>query len=209
MERRALLKGLATGIAGTVTGAAAAPTTEASATPHAQHEAQAETSPPSDARLLDEHQRRTLANLAEMLVPGSTAAGVVDLIDRVAATESPQRQRRFLNALGAFEHQARVAHGARWIDLDEPARVKILQTASTGPEGRPRPPAWTKGQPFVFESTDPPPPATLRDHFDLLRAAVARAYYATEVGMKELGWSGRSVFTALPGCEHTDEHAGD
>lgn len=142
-----------------------------------------------------------------MLVPGSTAAGVVDLINRVAAVESPPRQRRFLNALGAFEHQARDAHRMRWIDLDEPARMKILQAASSGAEGRPRPPAWTKGQPLVFESTDPPPPATLRDHFDHLRSIVARAYYSTEAGMKELGWSGRAVFTALPGCDHPDEHA--
>jgi len=207
MKRRTLLRSLAGGVAGTVAGATVAPlVADAPVSSHQPQAARTDTPPSSDARLLDEHQRRTLASLAEMLVPGSTAAGVVDLIDRVAAVESPPRQRRFLNALGAFEHQAREA-GARWIDLDEPTRVKILQAASSGPEGRPRLPGWTKGQPLVFEPTDPPPPATARDHFDYLRSIVARAYYSTEPGMKELGWTGRAVFSSLPGCDHPDEHA--
>ena len=206
MKRRTLLRGLASGIAGTVAGAAAAPVT---ATPVAaqQPPAPANTSADTGARLLDEHQRRTLTSIAEMMVPGSTAAGVVDLIDRVSAMESPQRQRRFLNALGAFEQQARKTHGMRWIDLDEPTRLKILQETSSGIEGRPRGPAWVKGQPLVFAPTDPAPPATPRDHFDYLRSIVATAYFSTEPGMRELGWTGRAVFTSLPGCNHPDDHA--
>jgi hypothetical protein len=207
MKRRTVLRGLASGIAGTVAGATIAPAVGASEKPHEHQAGPAPVLAPPDARLLDEHQRKTLASLAEMLVPGSAAAGVVELIDRVAAVESPANQRRFLNALGAFERQAREAQGARWIDLDEPTRLKILQAASTAAEARPRPPAWTKGKPLVFAPTDPPPPATIRDHFDLLRSVVARAYYSTEPGMKELGWTGRAVFTSLPGCTHTDEHA--
>jgi hypothetical protein len=210
MKRRTLLRGLASGIAGTVAGAAVTPIADASVPSHDAHEAQGQPAPPpapAPPRLLDEHQRRTLASLAEMLVPGSTTAGVVDLIDRVAATESLPRQRRFLNALGAFEQRARLEHGARWIDLDEATRTTILHAASTAREARPRPPAWTKGQPLVFESTDAPPPATVRDHFDYLRATVATAYYSTERGMKELGWTGRAVWSTLPGCTHSDEHA--
>jgi hypothetical protein len=208
MKRRTLLRGLAGGIAGTVAGAAAAPIAgDASASHHAQGPAAAAPPAADGPRLLDEHQRRTLASIAEMMVPGSVAAGVVDLVDRVSAVESPQRQRRFLNALGAFEQQARKAHGSRWIDLDEPTRLKILQETSSGIEGRPRPPAWVKGQPLVFAPTDPAPPATPRDHFDYLRSVVATAYFATEPGMRELGWTGRAVFNSLPGCTHDDDHA--
>ena len=163
--------------------------------------------PPDPPRLLDEHQRRTLSSLADMLVPGAVAAGVVDLVDRVLAVESAPRRREFLNALGAFERQAREAHGARWIDLDEPRRVAVLERAASGPESRPRTPPWTKGGPLVFDPTGPPPPATLRDHFTRLRTIVANAYYSTEPGMTELGWRGRVAWGELPGCPHPDpEH---
>jgi hypothetical protein len=52
-----------------------------------------------------------------------------------------------------------------------------------------------------------PPPANLRDHFDRLRDLVARAYYATEPGMKELGYTVRMAWPSLPGCTHPgDDH---
>ena len=142
-----------------------------------------------------------------MLVPGAVSAGVVTLIDQVLAVESPTRRREFLNALGAFEREARVAHGVRWIDLDEPARLAILQQASAGVESRPLPPPWTRGEPLVFGSTDRPPPATFRDQFTRLRTIVANTYYATEPGMRELGWRGQVAWTELPVCTHPDpEH---
>jgi len=66
---------------------------------------------------------------------------------------------------------------------------------------------WTKGQPVEADPPGPPPPANLRDHFDRLRDVVARAYYATESGMKELGFTGRMAWPGLPGCTHPgDDH---
>lgn len=203
VERRAVLRGLASGLAGTVIASNATASAAAEGLP-ADAQPAAPPAPAGSVGLLDDHQRRTLANLADMLVPGAVAAGVVDLVDRVLAVESVARRREFLNALGAFEREARDAHGARWIDLDEPARIAILQRAATGAESRPLPPPWRAGEPLVFESTDPPPPATLRDHFTRLRAIVANAYYSTEQGMRELGWQGRIGWTELPGCEHPD-----
>jgi hypothetical protein len=210
IERRTLLKGLAAGLAGAV----AAPDSAAAdaadvAAPESADGAQgpAASAAPASPRFLDDHARRTLSSLAELLVPGSVAAGVIDLIDRVAAVDSPSRQRRLLNALGRFDQEARTAHDARWIDLDEGVRVAILRQASTAPESQPQPPAWVKGQPMVFESTVPPGPATLRDHFEYLRASVANAYYTTEPGMKELGWTGQTAWKELPGCTHpSPEH---
>ncbi len=210
IERRTLLKGLAAGIAGAVV---AADTAAADASPGAAIHpagaayAQAASAAPSAARLLDEHQRRTLASLAESLVPGAVAAGVVDLIDRVAAVNPPLQQRQLLNALGQFDREARTSHGARWVDLDEPVRLGILRQASQMTESRPPQPAWVKGQPLVFASEVESLPATLRDHFEYLRTAVATAYFSTEPGMKELGWVGRTAWRELPGCTHANpEH---
>lgn len=211
VRRRTVLRGLASGLAGTVVAsgvsAQAAPTdgpADAQVGVPRSGPASPQAAPPG---LLDDHQRRTLASLADMLVPGAVAAGVVDLMDRVLAVESAPRRREFLNALGAFEREARDTHGRRWIDLDEPARLAILQRASTAPESQPLPPPWTRGEPLAFPSSDPRPPATLRDHFTRLRSFVASAYYSTEPGMKDLGWRGRVAWTELPGCTHPDpEH---
>jgi len=208
IERRTLLKGLAAGLAGAVTApdSTAAEATD-TALPETAVQTQAAAAPVAPPRFLGDHERQTLTSLAESLVPGSVAAGVIDLIDRVATVDSPARQRQLLNALGRFEQEARTTHGARWIDLDEPVRLGTLRQASTSPEGRPSQPAWDRGQPMVFESTAPPGPATLRDHFEYLRSTVANAYFTTESGMKELGWTGQTAWKELPGCSHPNpEH---
>jgi hypothetical protein len=203
VERRTILLHLAGGLAGTVVGANT--TAEGAAADRESSEAR-EQSPTAAAppRALDEYQRQMLDSLADMLVPGARAAGVADLLARVLAVESPSRRREFMNALGAFEREARDSHQKRWIDLDEAQRVAILQRAADGPESRPLPPPWHKGQPVVIPPAGGAPPATLRDHFTRLRASVANAYFATEPGMRELGWRGRTGWTELPGCEHPE-----
>jgi hypothetical protein len=130
VERRALLKGLATGLAGTVASPlAAAPAAPLLPPPSATDEQGAATA--ALPRVLDDHQRRTLTSLAEMLVPGSVAAGTVDLIDRVAAVDGSARQRQLLNALARFDVEARSEGAGRWIDLNDAARLRILRRVST------------------------------------------------------------------------------
>ena len=177
IERRTLLKGLATGLAGSL--AVTAPAAASEPAPEQAGRAAAP-APASDLpRLLDEHQRRTLTSLAELLVPGSVSAGVVDLMDRVAAIETPVRQRQLLNAIARFDHEAHSSTGQRWTDLDDAERFRILRQAS-----------------------EASPKAALRTSFDDLRHTVATAYFATEAGMKERGWTGRTAWTELPGCSH-------
>jgi Gluconate 2-dehydrogenase subunit 3 len=171
MERRDLLKGLAAGIAGAV--ASPAPST---AHDHASAAATPQAAARDLPRLLDDHQRRTLTSLAELLVPGSVAAGAVELIDRVAAVDAQPRQRQLLNALAQFDRDARGAGAGRWLDLSETAKLEILRAAAAA-----KPPA---------------------DHFLQLRTTVANTYYATEPGMRELGWTGRTAWKELPACTH-------
>jgi hypothetical protein len=154
--------------------------------------------------ILDDHGRALLARLAEQMVPGSEGAGVVDLLDRVMAAEPMEDRRRFLNALGAFEREARLRHGQGWLELDQRVQQEILAAASTLAPSRPDRSPWTKGQPIEIEppELEDDRPANLRDHFDRLRNGIARAYYATEPGMKELGFTGRMAWSSLPGCAH-------
>ena len=96
---------------------------------------------------------------------------------------SPKDQRSFLSALGAFDGRAIDRANRTWKQLAEPDQIAILTEASTLPAG-----------------------AALRDHFDLLKGWIAGAYYSTEIGMKELGWTGNSFFQSYPGCEHSEGH---
>lgn len=197
--RRDVLSSLATGLAGAVAAPGAAALGQAP-----QNAGGGEETYP---RLLDDHRRGMLARIAEQLVPGSGAAGVAELLDRVMAVEPIEERTRFLNAIGAFEREARERHARGWLEIDESQQQEILRTASTLAPATPPPPPWTKGAPVWHEPAAAPPPASLRDHFDRLRDLVARAYYATEPGMRELGFSGRMAWPGLPGCTHPgDDH---
>ena len=157
---------------------------------------------PSLPRALDDHERATLAVLGDQLVPGSTAAGVPALLDRVLAVEPPAVLRRFRNALGAFEREARARHARPWLALSGEQRTAVLAEAAAGaPAVAPRA-GWRPGEPVLRPvATSPDPPLTLRDHLDHLRNAVANAFFATEPGATELGWTGAEVFEGLPECK--------
>ncbi len=86
IARRSVLKGLATGLAGTVAGSAVVTGAEG---PIETIDAQPVATASQAASFLDNYQRQTLTSLAESLVPGAVGAGVVDLLDRVASVDGP------------------------------------------------------------------------------------------------------------------------
>ena len=203
VARRALLQGLASTAAAVVL---PGPATASQAAPerHAGHQAPgaAAEAPRTEApRLLDDHELATLERLAERLVPGSAQTGVPRLADRLLAVDTAEEQRRFRNALGAFEREARTRHARPWVELAESEQTAILSEAASATPARWEPPAWTKGQPVVtVPPPGPPPPANLRDHLDYLRGVVAHIHFNTEAGMKELGWTGNMFWDGLPEC---------
>lgn len=153
---------------------------------------------------LDPHQLETLASLAEAIVPGSTEAGVAAFVDRLLAEDAPERQRAFLAALGAIQAESTARYGRPWLGLAPGQKAELLTVASTGRPSR-EPRFWKPGQPVLVPA--PPPVApTLRDRFDLLKERIATAYYSSEPGMKELGWTGNLIHEAFPGCSHPGGH---
>ena len=133
---------------------------------------------------LDEHQSKTLAILAEAIVPGSTAARVAPFIDQLLAVDSAANQRAFVGALGAFDMIAINRHGKNWIAITPSQQEALLREAST---------ADAKTSAF-------------RGHFQNLKDWVAGAYYSSETGMRELGWEGNVFHAQLPGCTHPGGH---
>ena len=162
---------------------------------------------------LDAHQVETVTILAEQIVPGSTKAKSAQFIDALLSVDTEQRQRRFLQALGAFEGMA-IAHAQKpWKSLTEADRTTLLTKASTAEPGTPRPAdragaaACARPASAAGAGTPPPEPAvTIRDQFDHLKGWISGAYYSSEIGMRELGWTGNVFFEKFTGCQHGGSH---
>ncbi len=162
---------------------------------------------------LDAHQVETVTILAEQIVPGSTKAKSAQFIDALLSVDTEQRQRRFLQALGAFEGMA-IAHAQKpWKSLTEADRTTLLTKASTAEAGSgPGGPGGAGGggaRPASAAGAGTPPaePAiTIRDQFDHLKGWISGAYYSSEIGMRELGWTGNVFFDKFTGCQHGGSH---
>ncbi len=170
VARRAVLQSLAGGVGAAIFAPGA------SAHVHAAAAAMPTTSGPqassaSELEFLDRHGFDTLATLSEQIVPGSRDAQVTEFLDRLLAVESTDTQRQFMQTLGAFEREAREAHGKPWKSLTTEQATALLTKISTQPESE-----------------------AIRRSFDALKEAVAETYYNTEVGMKDLGWNGSVAF---------------
>ena len=167
--------------------------------------AAAEPAAPALPTLLDASELELLKSLAEAIVPGSTEAGAAAFVDQLVAVDTREQQRDFLAALGAMQGEALRRFGKSWLSLDAAQQKELLTAASTGPRSR-EPRYWKPGEP-VLVPEPPKLPPTLRDRFELLKDRIATAYYSSEKGMKELGWTGQMVHTGFPGCTHPDGHA--
>jgi hypothetical protein len=182
--RRAVLRSLVTGV-----GVAAFASRASAQHQHHAHHAAATTAaavPATSATtttaestlvFLDRHAFDTLATLSEQIVPGSRAVQVPEFLDRLLAVESTDTQKHFTQALGAFEREAREAHGKPWKMLTAAEATALLTKISERPDSD-----------------------TARQAFDGLKGAVAETYFSTEAGMKELGWNGSVAFAPPAVC---------
>jgi hypothetical protein len=181
---QALLGGIGAGFAAPETAAAQHPMHQHLANPGAIEQAQQRASAAAHtSEFLDAHQSKTLEALADAIVPGSTAARVTPFLDQLLAAESAENQRAFLGSLGAFDMAAIKKHNKAWIALTASEQDALLREASTA----------------AAESA-------FRTHFENVKEWIAGAYYSSEPGMRELGWTGNVFHRELPGCTHPGGH---
>jgi hypothetical protein len=196
-------------LAGSVGAGLAAPSLASAETAHAHPQAAAAAPAAETAAalpgFLDAKQLETLASIAEAVVPGSTEAGVAAFVDRLLAVETRDKQREFLSALGALQAESLTRFGKTWLSLDAQQKVVLLTAISTGPSAT-TPRYWKAGEPVLLPAPPEKRPPTLRDRFEQLKDRIAQAYYSSEKGMKELGWTGNMVHAAYPGCTHDGGH---
>jgi hypothetical protein len=144
---------------------------------------------------LNQFENRRLVVLAERIVPGSEKAKVNRFVDLLLSLDAEKHQKSFVDALAAFEVEADKRFGKYLPALDGAQLDEILTVAAAGPE--------KKDSLVEAEKED----ARLHEHFENLKGWISGAYYSSEAGMRELGWTGDYVFEKFPGCEHPEGHS--
>jgi hypothetical protein len=153
-------------------------------------------------QFLDAHELATLQALCVRIVPGSDQALTDRFIDALLAVDTEERRRGFLTALGAIEAAAHSRFQKPFRGLTEAQQEEILSEASSAEPGREEW-VWTPGT-VLKQPEREAGVLTLRDHFDLIKGRVVEAYYSSEEGLKELGYTGQMFFESFPDCTYGD-----
>ena len=126
-------------------------------------------------------QNDTLVAVGERIVPGSAAALCNRFIDLLMTVESDPNRRQLLDALAAFDREARSRYSGNYRELPRDQQDAILLSGSTGKEG-------------------------LHSHFATVKGWMTDVYWSSKTGLQELGWSGRMAWESYPACEHAGSH---
>jgi hypothetical protein len=127
---------------------------------------------------LDARSNETLVALAEVMVHGATRAHVNRFLDLLLSVDTKENQQNVVASLAAMDGEARHRFGPPFAGLTEAQQAAVLTA--------PRP--------------------ELLDHFENLKGWIVGAYYSSEIGMTELGFTGAAFFERFPGCPHPDGH---
>ncbi|HEY6127974.1 MAG TPA: gluconate 2-dehydrogenase subunit 3 family protein [Candidatus Acidoferrum sp.] len=119
--------------------------------------------------------------LAEAIVPGSREAQSTLFIDLLLNADTNHAQQDFLAALDTMESVAQKKFHAAIVALTAAELHDLLVDVS--------------------DTTSPN-----YQHFNNLKDWIAGAYYSSETGMRELGWTPDRVFSTFPACSHPDTH---
>ena len=144
---------------------------------------------------LNAQQNETLAALSESIVPGSKKAQVNRFIDLLLSVDTLEHKKNFVDSLAAFEAESQKRFGKQFPSLNTGQQNMLLTDASVSPAGEGSSSGAGK------ENHD------LHEHFENLKGWISGAYYSSEAGMRELGWTGDYVFEKFPGCEHSEGHS--
>jgi hypothetical protein len=145
--------------------------------------------------VLNAQQDETLSALAERIVPGSTKAQVNRFIDLLLSVDSAEHRQKLAESLAAFEAESQKRFGKRFPSLDASQQNMLLTDASAHPAKE--------------DSSDSAERENqgLHKDFENLKGWISGAYYSSELGMRELGWTPDRVFASFPGCEHPEGHS--
>jgi len=127
-------------------------------------------------------QLASVDKMTEALVPGSRKAQSASFIDLLLSVDSAKSQQAFVDFLSTFETAAQHMFHKGIVALTNTQLNKLLNSAT------------------AKESSS-------REHFENLKGWAVGAYYSSEIGMRELGWTPDRVFSTFPVCTHAENHS--
>jgi hypothetical protein len=174
----------------TVLGAAAVPSASREFPPN-YDASKALQSPDWKPSFLDAHQDATLIALSDLIIPATDTPGAKEaltnrFIDSLLAVETREAQRDFLNALAFLDGEALQRYRTAFVHLTPEQQLELLSYLAY-PQSLE---TWhsVKGDDAAHQ------------HFLTLKDWIARAYYSSEAGMRELGWDGEAPHGEFTGC---------
>lgn len=167
---------------------------------HAHHAAQqaastaAQAAAPYKPLYFNEHQLKTVATVAELIIPRTETPGAMDAkvheyIDLIVS-EDRNLQPVYERGLAWLDRRANEAFGANFVDCKPEQQTAIL-TFISSPNNR-----------------------SLEDmvgveFFRTIKNMTIDGYYTSEVGIhKELQYKGNDYLTEFPGCQHPEHLQG-
>jgi hypothetical protein len=131
--------------------------------------------------LLSKQQLAALDLLSEAIITGARKSQAASFIDVLLSADSQEVQQAFLASLNAFETASQNKFHATLASLSAAQLHDLLVdlSAATAPD---------------------------HHHFNNLKDWIAGAYYSSEIGMRELGWTPDRVFSQFPSCPHPEGH---
>jgi hypothetical protein len=158
-------------------------------------------------KCLDPHQNETLVPLAERLVPNSGKAQVNRFIDLLLSVDTADTRKEFGNSLAVFDQESMRRFGRAFKDIPEAKQNELLTIFSAETPSREKTGLGESDDDASAKKPLVEGRLTLRDHFENLKTWVTGAYYSSEIGMRELGWTGTVFFESFPGCQHPGGHS--
>jgi len=143
----------------------------------------------SSPKFLNAQQYSSLVTIGEAIVPGSTKANVAEFIDLLLSVDAEKNQKEFLKSLQRVESESQKKFAKNFSGLSEAQRSDLLGTFT--------------------ELTAAGGETEADAAFKNLKVWISGAYYSSEVGIKELGWTPNRFFPQFPGCEHAEGHGSD
>lgn len=127
-------------------------------------------------------QFASLIVLSETIIPGSRKAQSAEFMDLLLTVDSLKSQQQFASSLAAMETASQTMFHKDVPTLGSVELKQLLDAESAKDSG--------EGSPF-----------------GTLKSWTVTAYYSSEIGLRELGWTPDRVFPSFPSCAHPESHS--